>query len=368
MRAHKMNDGRWCVWLDLGVDMASGRRLRKRVEAKTKRGAESKATALRERHQRGEDINLKPRTLGELLDEYIATKALEGYTENTISAYRRASKNQIKPYLGAIMLPKLHTSTIQIVVNDLARRLSPSYLRLIKTVLVQSLNYAIGQHPPEITINPAKPVRIPKVKIKPGRSLTPDEVHAVFAVCDGHRYGLAVRLALMGLRRGELPGLRWEDFDEQAGTLMVRRQVQRVKKQWVAIEPKDDSVRMLSLGPKMTTALRQYRWRMADERDAMGWENSGYIFVSTRTGGICPPPAIYEAWRGIARAAGIIPTPRLHDCRHTAATTLIADGADIASVSGVLGHASPQVTLTTYAHALPHKVADASRRLEDIYE
>jgi integrase len=233
-------------------------------------------------------------------------------------------------------------------------------------VLVQALNFAIDQG--ERTTNPAEKVRIPKVTQKPGRSLTPEEIHAILPVCDQHPYGLAIRLALMGLRRGELPGLRWDDFDEVSGTLTVRRQIQRIDKQWTPIEPKRDSARMLTLGPKLVAALRQYRWDQATMRDAMGWSESGYIFVSLRNGGICPPPTIYDAWRDIATAAGIEPAPRLHDCRHTAATTLIADGTDIASVSGVLGHASPQVTLSVYAHVLPHKVAGASKRLEDIYE
>jgi len=194
-----------------------------------------------------------------------------------------------------------------------------------------------------------------------------DEVRAVRGACAGHRYGLAIELALMGLRRSEIPGLHWEDFDEQAGTLMVCRQVQYVQKRWVEVATKDDSDRMLSLGPKLTAALRQYRWNMAEERTMMEWPESGYIFVSTRTGSICPPSAIYKAFKTIAKAAGIA-TAGLHDCRHTAATKLLSEGEDIATVAEVLGHASPQVTALVYAHALPHKVANASRRLEDLYE
>ena len=171
----------------------------------------------------------------------------------------------------------------------------------------------------------------------------------------------------MGLRRGELPGLRWTDFDEVSGTLVIGRQIQRIKGQWTPIEPKHDSARILTLGPKLIAALRQYRWDQTATREAMEWADSGYMFTSVRDGGICPPTTIYNAWRAIAKAAGIAPT-RLHNCRHTAATTLIADGTDIASVSGVLGHASPQMTLGVYAHALPDKVAGASKRLEDLYE
>lgn len=364
MKAHKTPDGRWRVWLDLGSDPVTGRRIRRKCEAKTKREAESKAKAMLERHQRGEDVTAKPRTLAELLDEWHATIAHQGKTENTQKAYAGASTRYLKPSLGAILVTKLRTRVIQNVFNDLSHRLAPTNIRLVKTVLVQALNLAIEQS--EITVNPAEKVRIPIVKRKPGRSLTPDEVRAVLAACDHHRYGLAVRLALMGLRRAELPGLRWEDFDEQAGTLMIRRQIQRVGKQWGTVEPKDDSSRTLTLGATTAAALRRHRWQQAEERDIMGWKDSGYIFVSVRHGGVCPPTTIYKAFCAIAKAAGV--TARLHDCRHTAATKLLSEGEDIGTVAEVLGHASPQVTAMVYAHALPHKVAGASQRLDDLYE
>lgn len=365
MRAHKTPDGRWRVWLDLGSDPVTGKRLRRKCEARTKREAEMKAKAMLERHQRGEDVTLKARTLGELLDEWLITVAHQGKTENTQIAYRGAGRNHLKPHLGSVDVTKLRTREIQKVFNDLAGRLAPTNIRLVKTVLVQALNMAIEQS--EITVNPAANVRIPIVKRKPGRSLTPDEVRAVHYACEGHRYGVAIRLALMGLRRAELPGLRWDDFDEPTGQLTIRRQIQRVGKQWVPVEPKDDSGRVLTLGATTAAALRQHRWTQAEERDVMNWPNSGYIFVSVRNGGVCPPSTIYEAFVAIAKTAGIEPA-RLHDCRHTAATKLLSEGEDIATVAEVLGHASPQVTAMVYAHALPHKVAGASKRLDDLYE
>jgi integrase len=214
--------------------------------------------------------------------------------------------------------------------------------------------------------NPAEKVRIPAVTDKPGRSLTPEETRAVIAACDGHRYGLAIRIGLIGLRRGEIPGLRWEDFDAAAGTLMVARQLQRIDGAWTPIPPKRGSERLLTLGPKMIAALQLYRRAQVVEQQIMGWEDSGYIFISIRDGGPCPPSTIYNAFRAIANIAAIEPA-RLHDLRHTAATKLLANGVDIATVAEVLGHANAQETMKTYAHALPHKVANASQRLEDIY-
>jgi integrase len=364
MTAHKMPDGRWSMWLDLGSDPATGKRLRRKVEAKTKREAEMKAAAIRDRHARGENVFDKPRTLKELLNDWLATIAHQGKAANTITAYRRAAYNQIVPKLGATSIPKLRTREIQTVFNGFADRLAPTYIRLLKTVLVQALDLAIEHG--DITNNPAEKIRTPIVKHKPGRSLLPGEVRAVLQHCAGHRYGLAVQLGLMGLRRGELPGLRWGDFDPTAGTLTICRQIQRIDRQWVAIEPKDDSGRLLTLGPKLIAALHLHRRAQLVEQKAMGWEDSGYIFISTKHGGICPPSTIYEAFKAIAAAAGI-DTARLHDLRHTAATTLLGEGEGIATVAEVLGHASPQVTAAVYAHALPHKVAQASRRLEDLY-
>lgn len=366
MAAHKTPDGRWRVWLDLGSDPGTGKRLRKKVEAKTKRECDIKATALRERHARGENVLSAVRTLSELLDDWLAIIELQGKAENTLLAYRGAVKTHLKPRLGTIDVPKLRAREIQRVFNELADSKSSSTLGNIKTVLVAALDLAIEQD--ERTDNPAVRIRIPARKTdKVGRSLSPDEVRAVVKTCAGHRYELAMQLALMGLRRSEIPGLRWEDFDEQAGTLMIQRQIQRVGGKLTAIPTKDNSDRMLSLGPKMAAALRQLRWTQAEHRDAMEWPDSGYIFVSVRDGGVCPPGTIYNDFKSIAKKAGIAPA-RLHDCRHTAATKLLSEGEDIATVAEVLGHSSAAITARVYSHALPHKVAGASQRLEDLYE
>lgn len=364
-----MKDGRWCEWLDLGINPASGQRIRKRVEAQTKRKAEAKATALRERHQRGEDVSSKPRTMGELFDDWIATIERQGYPRNTLLAYRGAIKNQLRPQIGAIRVPQLRTRELQRIFNDFADRLAPTYIRQIKTALTQALDFAIKQA--ERTDNPAKAVSIPRVPRTPGRSLTPDEVSAVRSALEGHRYGLAIQLALMGLRRSEIPAVRWDDFDAEAGTLIIRRQLERDDKRkiWKPADraTKGGGTRMLTLGPKLVAAFQLHQRAQAVEREAMEWADSGYIFVSTRTGGPCPPGTIYKAFKDICTAAGIAPA-RLHDCRHTAGTMLLAEGEDIGTVAGVLGHASPQVTATIYAHALPHRVAGASKRLESIYD
>lgn len=54
---------------------------------------------------------------------------------------------------------------------------------------------------------------------------------------------------------------------------------------------------------------------------------------------------------------------RLHDLRHTAASLMLADGVPVKVVSEVLGHASPTITLSIYAHVLPGMAEEAGARL-----
>ena len=166
MPAHSMKDGRWCEWLNLGSDPATGARIRKRVEAKTKRQAEMKAKALRERFERGENILDAPRTLGELLDDWLATIVMAGKANNTLMVYRNACTNHLKPCLGATDVPKLRARDIQKVFNAWADQFAPTTIQLFKTVLVAALNLAIEQD--ERTDNPAAKIRIPSIKRTPG--------------------------------------------------------------------------------------------------------------------------------------------------------------------------------------------------------
>jgi integrase len=63
------------------------------------------------------------------------------------------------------------------------------------------------------------------------------------------------------------------------------------------------------------------------------------------------------------RAAGA-PQVRVHDLRHLHASLLLADGLPVPAVAARLGHASPAVTMTVYAHALKGQDAQAAQAVE----
>jgi integrase len=58
-----------------------------------------------------------------------------------------------------------------------------------------------------------------------------------------------------------------------------------------------------------------------------------------------------------------LPRIRLHDCRHTAASLMLASGVPVKVVSEMLGHASPTITLSIYAHVMPGMAEEAGEAL-----
>jgi integrase len=100
---------------------------------------------------------------------------------------------------------------------------------------------------------------------------TPEDVAEVLKVADGDRDGHLWYLALSGLRRGEVGGLRWSDIDQTAKTLTIR--MARVAAAGKAVEnsPKTNaSSRTLPLDDGLAAVLRAARKRQAEERLALG--------------------------------------------------------------------------------------------------
>jgi integrase len=132
---------------------------------------------------------------------------------------------------------------------------------------------------------------------------------------------------------------------------------------------KSGRTRTLPLSRVANDALRSQRALQARERLANGGlyaNHDGAIFTD-ELGRRVTPMAATCAFDRIARKAGMS-TTRLHDLRHTAATTLLVAGVDVRTTAGVLGHASPSITLSTYAHLMPEAQREAVYRLGERLE
>lgn len=184
------------------------------------------------------------------------------------------------------------------------------------------------------------------------QTYTPAEVALVLEAADEDRIGHAWHLALCGLRRGEIAGLRWSDVDLDAGTLTIANSRARAGSRTVEGEPKSAAGRRtLPIPPALRVALEAARRRQQRERLALGPDyGAGTYVVSNEAGEPYSPEVISEYWRRHVRRAGVRPI-RLHDARHTAATALHLQGVPVAVIAAWIGHSDASFTLRTYAHS-----------------
>lgn len=183
---------------------------------------------------------------------------------------------------------------------------------------------------------------------------------------------LAARIALeTGMRRGEVCGLRWRDVDLEHGVIRVSNSIGVRDGGTYEKPPKTGhSLRTIPLSEALTAVLRRRRADQWAQRIALAETTSeqfsGLYVIGDAGGGYMRPDVLSREWSAIARVLDLKGSegraPSFHDLRHTFATAAItSDGADVASVSSILGHADMAVTLRAYT--APD--ADATRRAID---
>lgn len=167
------------------------------------------------------------------------------------------------------------------------------------------------------------------------------------------------------MRRNELLGLHWDDFDEKKATISINRGLVAVAYELHETRGKTRRARRrIDLDPSTVAVLRGWReWQQTEQR-AAGIESAGWMFTDGR-GEPIHPHASSQAFERIARRAGAR-VIRLHDLRHTHGTLLIAAGVPVKVVTERLGHAHPVFTIETYQHVLPGMQAHAARVFEQL--
>jgi integrase len=176
-----------------------------------------------------------------------------------------------------------------------------------------------------------------------------------------------VALAI-GLRRGEALGLSWEDVNFDAGTLRVRRTLQRVDREYRLAEAKSEtSHRTIALPAFALAALREHRTRQIEERLAAGpeWTDWGLVFT-TATGGPLDGSWVTRHFQKLVAEAGL-PRQRFHDLRHGAASLLLAQGVHPRTVMALLGHSRVSITMELYSHVTAALQRDAADQMERLF-
>ncbi|OAA21855.1 site-specific recombinase XerD [Frankia sp. EI5c] len=362
----RASDGLWVGRADLG--WVDGKRSRKTVYGKTEKECREKLTKVQRAAELGVNVTAERRTVAVWLGEWLDIKEGDGTRASTLRAYRWLINTHIVPVIGRVQLDKLTPLDVRRLVASAKKSgLSAGSVRHVHSLIRNAL--AEAERLDLVARNVAKAVKAPPTPHREVRALRPEEARRLVEVLRGERLEAVFACGLMlGLRRGEILGLRWSDVDLDGATLHVRQTLQRVDGSLMFVPAKTErSHRRLPIPPKLMAILRRHRATQTAERTGLGdaWTETGLVFTSS-IGTPLEPRNVNRRFDVLRRQAGL-PWLRLHDLRHAFASMLFAEGVPARTVMELLGHSTIQLTMNTYTHVMPETRRDAVGRLDRIF-
>lgn len=269
--------------------------------------------------------------MSEYLDQYTSLRAA-ALAARTIEGERRMTRLYVVPAIGDTPVSRVTAVQIADLLNNISasghtRTACAVYTFLRSSARKNGHLHAIMEQ-----------IERPKHQSKPINYLTADEAARLITHADPAWRPVWLLALTLGLRRGELAGLRWQDVDDAAGIIHIRNQRQRIGGKIVDSTPKSASgTRDLPLLPIIEDALQPLH-TMHQLRPT-----SEYVF-----GGISPS-SINGALRRDLRALGIR-SVTVHGLRHTMAALSVTHQQSVRVLQAVLGHADVSTTSRIYAH------------------
>lgn len=289
---------------------------------------------------------------GELAWQWLASIGC-GVKESTLAHYRYTLERYLLPVFGEAELGTMDEQTLEqgmlrvmAPVDGSHQPLGTSSARECLVMLRRICKYAAHLRlirPIEIC------VKLPQPRPQKAEPLSGAEQARLRAfVLDNptaRKAGLLLQMEL-GLRIGEVCGLQWGDFDLKAGILTVRRTVSRIydpdgRTKLVIQTPKTrSSGREIPIPRRLLPLLVE----LSRGREAEQW------FLSGKTGQPVEPRCYRRSIQRYLRRASVRKV-RPHLLRHTFATTCLQGGCDLKTLSEMMGHTDPNITLKRYVHS-----------------
>lgn len=364
---YQRSDGLWVASVSLG--MVNGKRKRKYIYGKTRAEVNRKRIQLQNDHHRGVPIQTAGLTMAAFLERWLAT-VKPTVRPKTFKSYQMIVNRHLVPAIGRIRVEKLTQQHIhELMTAKVQDGLSPRSVANIRNVLRAALNQAMKWD--LVPRNVAKLVDPPKAEAYEATILSRAQATQLLETLRGDRLEALYALSLsVGLRQGEVLGLRWEDVDLEKGTVSVRRQLQVIDGVQMLTEPKSKmSRRTIPLPSAVIDRLRAHRKHQLEERIRAGgrWQAQWGLVFTTPIGTPLDGSNLRKHFQDALEHAGL-PPMRFHDMRHSAASMLAALGVHPSVAQRILGHANISTTLSVYTHVEQVAMRDATDLMGGLFD
>jgi len=307
--------------------------------------------------QLGDVVLRRRETFDEWSESWLALKAEEGCRPNTVDGYRT---DLIRPRaaFGAVRIQEVKDGAIQAVVRKmrdegLARRSSAKMLTTMRAVFDFAIRQGVLQSNPAANASPMG--RAPRDR----DALTTSELEKLRNAVKGDPWEACWMLTLAGLRRSELLGLRWSDFDTRTGELAITKG--RVAQGGIGKPKTARGHRILPLDQERIDLLKELKAR---QLETYGDEQArdGFIVIN-ELGKPMRPETWTSRWQRMCKATeGVRDDHTLHAARHSTVTFMRNAGVPDHIVAAWHGH-DEVIMRRTYSHVHTQQLRTAGLSL-----
>jgi integrase len=357
-------------WIaELVTSIVGKRRVRVTCRADTQRKAREWLTEQIRDRDTGTAVAKTKDSLGEWLTHWITNIVpLKRPKPSTLDFYRRMAKYADK--IAATPLQKLTAEHIEELYGSMLER-GLSARTVVHVHRVLSLSLKVAQRRRKVKFNVCDHVETPSIEAQEMQVLTQAQAAAFINATQKDGLHAMFLLAIqLGLRMGELLGLRWKDIEPDGSLIHIRQTVSCVNGKAIFGPPKTKkSRRTLPLPTNIAMALRFHQLLQGAERERKGdaYADNDLVFA-TPLGTPMNQSRIHKHhFKPALKRAGCPPI-RFHDLRHTAVTLMRQVlKLDLETVSFICGHTNATVTLGIYSHLFEEDKKKVAQALDGLW-
>ncbi|MGM9563543.1 MAG: tyrosine-type recombinase/integrase [Faecousia sp.] len=324
-----------------------------------------------EERRKAEEAKMK--TLRQFCEQIFMPTLEVTCSEHTRASFQGNLKNHIYPALGDINISEIAPVQISALLLSLQAQKKLKHGSVIKVFTIINLIFKKAYKSGLINRNPMDFVERPKPTKAEGKNnsvkaFTGAEL-AYIQTCIAREttqwQALFHLMMETGCRRGEALGLSWDNINMESGCISIEKSLCYTPEKGIYLDtPKSGKSRAVYISVNTISLLKNWQTEQTGLREKMQLSKRETNYVFTQQDGVTPmhpdTPTRYFAKLGKKYNISHF---HPHKLRHSFATVAITSGADIASVSGVLGHADTAITLRMYTHA----DTEAQKRAQEIF-